>query len=222
MALPCSRETPAQMWERLSVGVSAGRLYRGRMIHTLGPKAIRQAADAGRDFVILDLEKGASSGGHDILATDVKACVQEARERHLMTFVRIGRQGPPLPLETVLPHVDAVMVSDVSAPSDLPADMHQPLIAILERASILEDIPRLVASGRSAAFCFGPHDLAASLGKPGVVADPLVVATVGEAVDRLVSLGQIVMVPERAGFELAAWRRAGVAMFVERQPVSDP
>ena len=75
-----------------------------------------------------------------------------------------------------------------------------------------------MASGKSAAFCFGPHDLALDLGRGGSVGDPQVVAKIAEAINLLVSLGQIVMVPERAGFDLEGWRRAGVRMFVEPQP----
>ena len=188
------------------------------MIRALCPGAIAQAADAGRDFVILDLERGRSPGGSEILVTDVEACLQQAQDRDLLTMVRVGRTGAPDFLRPIVARADAVMVSDVSGPQDLPANCGQPLIAILERASLLDDIPGLVASGKSAAFCFGPHDLALDLGRGGVVGDPLVVAKIAGAINLLVSLGQIVMVPERAGFDLEGWRRAGVRIFVEPQP----
>jgi citrate lyase beta subunit len=188
------------------------------MIHALGADAIAQAADAGRDFVILDLERGRSAGASDLLAADVEACLQQAQDRDLLTMVRVGRNGAPELLKPIVGRADAVMVSDVSGPQDLPASSGQPLIAILERASLLDDIPGLVASGTCAAFCFGPHDLAMALGRGEVVGDPLVVATIAEGIKRLVSLGQIVMVPERPGFDLEGWRRAGVGIFVEPQP----
>jgi hypothetical protein len=213
-----SETTAARRWAQLSTDVSRARVRRGRMIHALGADAIAQAADAGRDFVILDLERGRSSGAPDLLVADVEACLQQAQDRDLLTMVRVGRNGAPELLKPIVGRADAVMVSDVSGPQDLPASSGQPLIAILERASLLDDIPGLVASGTCAAFCFGPHDLAMALGRGEVVGDPLVVATIAEGIKRLVSLGQIVMVPERPGFDLEGWRRAGVRVFVEPQP----
>lgn len=221
MATAPPEQAAARRWDRLSAAGPSGPARRGRMIRTVCADAVEQAAKAGRDFVILDLERGRSAGGWQLLWADVEACLQQAHDLDLPTLVRIGGAGADDGLGPLVARADAVMVSDVSAPQDLPEGGGQPLVAILERASLLDDIPALVASGRSAAFCFGPHDLAAALGRGEEVGDPLVVAKISEAIDLLVSLGQIVMVPERAGFDLEGWRRAGVRMFIEPQPEAE-
>ena len=219
MAFRRVNETPAQVWERLGAEISEGHVFRGRMIHRLGVRAVREASAERRDFVILDAEKGRPQGRCDGLEpSDIAACLVEAREHELMVMVRVAADGIES-LSEVIEGVDAIMISEVTSPSDLPDRIDHPLVAILESASLLNDIPHLVASRKIAAFCVGPHDLAASLGKAGNVSDPLVIRTIDTAIKQLVSDGQIIIVPERVGFDLAGWRDAGVGMFVERQSV---
>ena len=52
--------------------------------------------------------------------TDVVACLQHARDRDLASLVRVGRTGAGHLLEPIVARADAVMVSDVSRPQDLP------------------------------------------------------------------------------------------------------
>jgi 2-keto-3-deoxy-L-rhamnonate aldolase RhmA len=187
--------------------MSAGfrqRLLRGdRLVGTLlslpSPEMAEIAADAGFDWLFLDMEHGAL-GPADVLrivqaVREPCAClvrVPEAREIWIKTALDAGAAG------IIVPHVDnaeeaARAVRWAKYPPDGArsvgfsranrygtrfqenverANAETVVVAQVEHIDGVRRIEAILAGPRIDAVFIGPYDLSASLGKPGRIQDP--------------------------------------------------